>query len=207
MATASADPQRQGRKIAAVLEGARTIFLRDGYAGASVDEIAREAGVSKATLYSYFPDKRHLFIEVARSEFARHASEGMAGLDLNAPVRDVLTVLGRTILKVVSSDFGIALFRVSVAEAERFPEIGREFYASSNTVAEAKLVRYFDHAISRGDLVIEDRVLAAHQFLELCKAWIVPRRLMGVLPAMTEADANRVIGSAVETFLARYGAR
>jgi len=131
----------------------------------------------------------------------------MAGLDLDAPVRDVLTALGRTILRVVSSDFGIALFRISVAEAERFPEIGHEFYASSNAVAEAKLVRYFDHAVARGDLVIEDRVMAAHQFKELCKAWVVPRRLMGVIPAVTEADANRVVSSAVETFLARYGAR
>ena len=53
---------KRGRKFDQVLEGARTVFLRDGYSGASVDDIATEAGVSKATLYSYFPDKQILFI-------------------------------------------------------------------------------------------------------------------------------------------------
>ena len=56
---------KQGRKWAEVLDGARTVFLRDGFEGASVDDIVREAGVSKATLYSYFPDKRLLFLELS----------------------------------------------------------------------------------------------------------------------------------------------
>lgn len=65
-------PVTRGRKFLQVL-GARTIFLRDGFEGAAVDDIAREAGVSKATLYSYFPDKRVMFMEVFRSELARGA--------------------------------------------------------------------------------------------------------------------------------------
>ena len=52
---------RKGRKFDQVLEGARSVFLADGFEGASVDQIAKVAGVSKATLYSYFPDKRLLF--------------------------------------------------------------------------------------------------------------------------------------------------
>ncbi|MEZ5686188.1 MAG: helix-turn-helix domain-containing protein, partial [Paracoccaceae bacterium] len=69
---------RKGRKFDQVLEGARAVFLRDGFEGASVDDIAREAGVSKATLYSYFPDKRLLFMEVAKCECARQADEAAA---------------------------------------------------------------------------------------------------------------------------------
>ena len=67
-------PVTRGRKFLQVLEGARTIFLRDGFEGASVDDIAREAAVSKATLYSYFPDKRVMFMEVFRNELAREAA-------------------------------------------------------------------------------------------------------------------------------------
>ena len=66
--TAAATPLRRGRKFDQVLAGAREVFLRDGFEGAVVDEIARQAGVSKATLYSYFPDKRLLFVEVAKQE-------------------------------------------------------------------------------------------------------------------------------------------
>ena len=59
---------RKGRKFDQVLEGARSVFMADGFEGASVDDIARAAGVSKAPLYSYFPDKRLLCVEVATQE-------------------------------------------------------------------------------------------------------------------------------------------
>ena len=66
---------RKGRKFDQVLDGARQVFLTDGFEGASVDEIARAANVSKATLYSYFPDKRLLFMEVATTECQRQARD------------------------------------------------------------------------------------------------------------------------------------
>ena len=64
----SAEIQRSGRKFDQVLAGAREVFLANGFEGASMDDIARVAGVSKATLYSYFPDKRILFTEVVTTE-------------------------------------------------------------------------------------------------------------------------------------------
>ena len=72
-----ADQINRGRKFDQVLEGARTIFLRDGFDGASVDDIAKEAGVSKATLYSYFPDKRLMFVEVVVSDRTINAISDM----------------------------------------------------------------------------------------------------------------------------------
>lgn len=66
---------RKGRKYDQVLQGARDVFMAHGFEGASVDDIARKAGVSKATLYSYFPDKRLLFMEVARHGCARQAED------------------------------------------------------------------------------------------------------------------------------------
>ena len=70
---------RTGRKFDQVIAGARAVFLADGFEGASVDDIAKAAGVSKATLYSYFPDKRLLFLEVARTECSERATNGQAG--------------------------------------------------------------------------------------------------------------------------------
>ncbi len=59
---------RRGHNFAQVVAGARQVFLEHGFVGASVDEIARVTDVFKATLYSYFPDKRMLFVEFVRSE-------------------------------------------------------------------------------------------------------------------------------------------
>ena len=77
---------KQGRKWDQVLDGARTVFMRDGFEGASVDDIVREAGVSKATLYSYFPDKRLLFIEVAKIECLAQSDAAIAQVEASAVV-------------------------------------------------------------------------------------------------------------------------
>ena len=75
----------RGRKYDQVLEGARQVFMADGFEGASVDEIARVAEVSKATLYKYFADKRMLFMEVANNECQRQAGAALDNIVLAAP--------------------------------------------------------------------------------------------------------------------------
>ena len=206
MATAHAEPTRQGRKIASVLDGAREIFLRDGFAGASVDDIARAAGVSKATLYSYFPDKKQLFSEVARHECQRQACEAELTADMGAPPEQVLAHVGAHMLRFFLSDFGLAMYRMAVAESERFPDLGRKFYDSGPALGHRALAAYFAQAHARGELAaMDDPELAANQFIELCKAWLMPRVLMGVHGRVTEAEIARVVTGAVETFLARYG--
>ena len=90
---------RRSPKCAQVLEGARKVFMEHGYEGASVDEIARAAGTSKATLYSYFPDKRQLFAAVMQSQCSRQGEvmggeeAGRAGRGGAAPDGDQLRQL------------------------------------------------------------------------------------------------------------------
>lgn len=197
---------KKGRKFDQVLEGARQVFLADGYEGASVDMIARVAGVSKATLYSYFPDKKRLFSEVARAECRRQAERAVAEIDMNRPPDAVLRQAGRHMLSFILSDFGQRVFRISVAESDRFPEIGRQFYESGPALIEQAMLPYFDLAIARGELRIEDQALAAHQFAELCKAMLFPRMIFGVQTKFSAEEIDRVVGGAVETWMARYGA-
>lgn len=205
--TASAVAIRKGRKFDQVLDGARTIFLRDGFEGASVDDIAAEAGVSKATLYSYFPDKRVLFVEVARAECRRQADEAEILVTLTAAPDCVLPVAARRIIDFMLSDFGRAVFRICVAESERFPELGRAFYASGPALVREKLANYLNGAVARGELAIDDIHLAADQFAELCKADIFPLVAFGVKTAFTPAERDRVARGAVAMFLARYAAK
>ncbi|MDD8023190.1 MAG: TetR/AcrR family transcriptional regulator [Paracoccaceae bacterium] len=208
MAQATDTPQiRKGRKYDQVLDGARTIFLRDGFEGASVDDIAREAGVSKATLYSYFPDKRLLFMEVAKSECARQADEAVELIHRPAPPEQVLRFAAERIVAFMASDFGQGIFRICVAEADRFPQLGHEFYHSGPLLVRTRLVEYLREATARGDFVIEDFDLAADQFAELCKADIHARLIFGVDACCAPRDVKRTIDGAVEMFMARYGAK
>lgn len=200
------DAPRQGRKVEQVLQGARAVFMRDGFEGASVDAIAKEAGVSKATLYSYFADKRVLFMEVGRLECARQAGMGFDGIDVEAPVGEVLAEMGRRILDFMTSDMGQRIFRICVAESERFPELGRRFWDSGPMVMRAHMIAFLQGAIERGELrPIEDCGFAADQFVELCKVDAFPRMVFGTGGPPTPEERARVIAGAVEMFLARYG--
>ncbi len=196
---------RKGRKFDQVIEGATGVFMTDGFERASVDEIARRAGVSKATLYSYFPDKRLLFVEVMKRECQRQADEAKQLIDKSNPPTKVLPMAGRIMLEIFLSDFGLQTFRMSVSESQHFEGLGVHFYECGPQLVETELVEYFKVAEARGELLIEDKKLAAHQFVDLCRSWLVPRRLMQVQVQTTDTEKARVIDGAVEMFLARYG--
>lgn len=202
-----ATPIKKGRKYDQVLEGAREVFTADGYEGASVDAIARAAGVSKATLYSYFADKSLLFLEVAKTECLTQIAEAACILDAYDKPRAVLADAGRRMMTLVLSPFGQAIFRMCVAERDRFPELGREFYRTGPEVFHGTMCAYFEQAVAAGDLVIDDLQLATDQFIELCHAQLFTQMIFGIRESATDDEVARIVDGAVETFMARYGAR
>lgn len=197
---------KRGRKFDQVLQGARKVFLADGFEGASVDLIAKEAGVSKATLYSYFPDKGLLFMEVATCECQRQAEVAVSQVDPSRPVAEVLRQIGERMQSFMLSELGRGMFRICVAESGRFPELGQEFYKYGPRFVRDSIVPFLKGATSRGELEeIEDYELAAYQFMELCKAELWVKCLMGLEAEFTAERREKVIESAIEMFLARYG--
>ena len=194
----------RGRKYDQVLDGARTVFLMAGFEGASVDDIARAAGVSKATLYSYFPDKRLMFMEMAERECSRQAAAALQVIDMSAPPAQVLRLAAQRLMQILLSDFSQRIFRVCVAEADRFPELGRAFYESGPALGRARIMDYLRQSHARGEVEISDFELAADQFAELCKADLWTRAVFGIQSRFTDAEIDRVVDGAVSTFMARY---
>ena len=195
---------RRGRKFDQVLEGARKIFMRDGFERASVDDIAREAGVSKATIYAYFPDKQLLFLEIARQECHRQTEAAAAMIDAAMPVRQALTIAAERIVAFQLSDFGQRMFRIVVGEGERFPGLGRQFYDFGPGLICDRLVHHLGCFVENGKLVISDLDLAADQFAQLCKANVHPRQVFGAGGATARAQ-KRTLDGAVAMFMACYG--
>lgn len=198
---------RKGRKYDDVLSGAREVFLTQGFEGASVDDIARAAGVSKATLYSYFADKRLLFLEVAKAECCRQVGEAEGKIGPNVKLPEALKIAAGTLVEFFTSEFYLRMFRVAVAEAERFPELGRQFYETGPLLGRARMVGYLTQAEARGEVTIEDKNLASDMFCEMCRADVFMRKLFGIAQKVTQAEKDRVINGAVEMFLARYAPR
>ena len=206
---ASVGKIRKGRKYDQVVDGARDVFLRDGFDGASVDDIARAAGVSKATLYSYFPDKQLLFMEVARLQCREQADEAITHLDRTLDTETLFRNAGLAFLDIVFSPMAIENFRMCLAEAERFPALAEEFWRCGPLRFLEGMDMLFDVAIARGDLDIPEdhREIAAYQFGEMCKAGLHLPRLFNIRRDVTDAEKRRNVDEAVLTFMARYGTR
>jgi AcrR family transcriptional regulator len=183
---------RKGRKFDQVIEGA------------SVDEIARDAGVSKATLYSYFPDKQHLFLAVIETECAHQSEVEILLHSADQNVEETLRIICKTLITFFLSRFGQDMFRVCVAEAQRFPELGRTFYDSGPRKWGRKIAQYLDSPGARAVLEIEDSLLAADQLAQLCRADLMLKVLFGIEKDPPEAEIDRIAAEAVKTFLARY---
>ncbi len=195
---------KKGRKYDQVIGGARDVFMREGYEGASVDEIARDAGVSKATLYSYFPDKQHLFLAVLQEECQEQSEIEllMEGGDMS--VRDTLCFICSTLITFVTSPFGQDMFRVCVAEAKRFPELGQAFYESGPKRWNRKIGQFLSSPRAREELEVEDPMLAADQLAQLCRTDLMIRVLFGIGEGPNDDDIARIADEAVEMFWARY---
>ncbi|MDR7123239.1 AcrR family transcriptional regulator [Pseudorhodobacter sp. 4114] len=206
MAEVTEQGVRRGRKFDQVLEGARTIFLRDGFDGASVDDIAREAGVSKATLYAYFPDKQLLFREICAKECLRQTQEAEAEIDPSMTAEAMLTLAGERIAGFIMSDFGQNACRLIIGEGARFPELARDFYRNGPGLVHDRLVHHLHLLVQAGALQIDDLDLAAEQFIQLCKASLLEKLMFRMDHQVNDDRVRRSVHGAVEMFMARYRA-
>ena len=200
-------PLKKGRKYDQVLAGAREVFLREGFEGASVDQIARDAGVSKATLYSYFPDKQALFMAVLTSQCQMQSEQAMGIEILQRPVPEALFSIAQSFLNFLMSEFSVQVFRVCVAESTRFPELGRAFYESGPKQVLDEIAAYLSSPRVQQELEIHDPYMAADQFLQLCRADMLLRKIFNVDHDASPEHIDRVARETVDTFLARYGRR
>jgi TetR/AcrR family transcriptional regulator of autoinduction and epiphytic fitness len=190
-----------------ILDGAGRVFSTLGFDAASMSDVAREAEVSKATLYVYFENKEQLFTRICAERRDRNIAELMALLDTSRPLETVLIEFGSEAMRRLSQPFVIAAHRIVIGVAERMPEIGREFYEAGPIRMGEAMAAFLDHHVAAGRLRIEDTHLAAAQLFELVQATIFRPRLYGVVqePASNE-EISAVVQSAVAMFMARYGA-
>lgn len=188
-----------------IKEGARRVFLDDGFDGASIGDIVRAAGVSKGTLYAYFPSKEKLF-EALVIEDRRKQAEVLFILDENDhDVARVLRRLGVFFLDMLTEPESLAFLRIVVGASAKFPEIGKTFFTAGPCYGTSRLGAYFERLTSQGILSVADPQHAARQFLDLCKSGIHLRMMLGDTQKPSREEMDRNIDSAIEVFLAAYG--
>ena len=189
-----------------IIEGARAMFLAQGFDAASMNDIARAAGVSKGTLYVYFRHKEQLFEAIVEQECEGQA-EGIFELDPDDhDVEAVLKRLGVAYVKFLCRPEKASAIRTVIAIADRMPELGRKFYESGPARGIAKLAAYIAAQVEAGVLVVEDCEIAAAQLMEACHAMLFKSMVFNFASAPSPEQIERVVRIAVATFLAAYRA-
>ena len=202
--TPTGGPRNEGAKRAQILVGASRVFLRQGFDAASMDEIAREAGVSKGTLYVYFKSKEELFETIVEDQCSDQA-EAIFSFDHEATLEQELGRLGTSFVHFLCQPGAVPSIRTIVAIADRMPEIGARFYASGPARGITALKGYLGRKMDEGVLAPHDTELAAAQFIELCLATTYKPMLFNAAGPPSDGRISYVVGRAVKVFIAAYG--
>lgn len=195
----------RNRKAAQILDAARAVFLEQGFGAASMEAIARTAGVSKATLYSHFDGKEALFARIVAGEWASHWSDRPEPQLRDGDLSTALAAFGHGFMELLLHPVALAIYRITMGEARRFPELGRLFFESGPATVRERLTVFLAEREAAGELSLPDRRLAAEQFLGLMQTPLYLRSLLDIRDGIGPADVDRIVASAVEVFVRAYG--
>ncbi|MGW7241211.1 TetR/AcrR family transcriptional regulator [Streptomyces sp. NPDC054804] len=204
---AASEEGRSARKHTAIMEAATSVFMAKGYAGTSMDDIAKLAAVSKQTVYKHFTDKEKLFTEIVLATTDR--VEAMVDLVADIPadaqaLEDNLTHLARQFLTALTQPEVLQLRRLIIANADTFPQLGAAWYQQGFERVLATLATTFQRLDDHGLLRIADPHLAANHFSGLV-LWIpVNKAMFHGSPQHTQDELDHYATAGARVFLAAY---
>ncbi|HEV2362869.1 MAG TPA: TetR/AcrR family transcriptional regulator [Caulobacteraceae bacterium] len=192
----------------AILEVAREAFLSQGYAGASMSEIAQRLGGSKGTLYNYFRSKEDLFVAFMNDVCQGPMNAILADLaEGGGALRGRLIEAGERLLGFLAQEKVQAIHRLVVAEIGRFPEVGRLFYENGPMRGDLRLADYFAREIAAGTLRGADPMTMARRFKMFVLGDVYQRRMWGVIAEPSAAQVRAQANEGVDLFLAIHAGK
>ncbi len=189
----------------AILEIARDAFMREGYAAVSMSAISAKLGGSKGTLYNYFASKEELFAAVV-SDNCEAEFLDMISFQPDEPLEESLSRFGLRFMRFALSDVALGFHRLISAEAVRFPELGRLFYAAGPERTLERVAGFLGERMEAGVLRPADPRRAASFLLGLLKSNVHHKRVWNVLEPLSEGELEAHVDEAVWVFLHGYAA-
>jgi TetR/AcrR family transcriptional repressor of mexJK operon len=199
---------RTERKRRAILQAAENLFLERGFDGASLDEVAARAEVSKQTIYKQFESKAALFVAVVQvmtGQAADRVEAKMPDPETNAGVVDALMGHGERLLAIALAPKLLRLRRLVISETDRFPELGGALYEGGPGRAIAGLAAALQRWADRELLVLDDPMVGATQFNWLVMGDPVNRAMFFGAVHLSATEQQRHLMQSVRVFLAAYG--
>jgi len=191
-------------KRQAILDAAKAMFTRHGFAGVSMDQIAAEAGVSKLTVYSHFGDKEALFAAAVRAKCEEQLPDLFAA-PRRGSLRTQLLAIARGFFGLVMSEEAIAMHRMMLG-SESDDKLRELFWQAGPQRVQDSFAEFLRARVAAGDLLVPDVSRAASQFFCLLKGEPHARLMCGLSTGPTAAEAQAHIAATVDLFLRAHAA-
>ena len=188
-----------------ILAAAGQLFLSEGYGSVSMEQIAKAAGVSKQTVYSHYGNKEALF-SAAVAQKCEDYDIGHAADDDDRPVREYLREFIQHFSDLVTSDAGIAINRVCIAEADKRSTLSELFWKAGPLPIMQSLSSYLESQVKKGRLRIDNIHFAADQLLFMVKSDVHMRGVFGLPTDEALKELPAYLDSCLDVFMKAYGA-
>jgi AcrR family transcriptional regulator len=203
------DPeQRANRRRRQIRQAAVGEFLRKGYAGTSMDDVAAAARVSKQTVYKQFGSKEELFVAIIEATVGEVMDEvferARPSLDRHGELAQELLTMGRRLIVLIMQPELLALRRLVTGEASRFPQLGQAWWRGGPARLIAELAGLLGQAGKDGELAIDDPELAAQQLQWLILSIPINKAMLCPDQAYTNEELYLYSDAGVRTFLAAH---
>jgi TetR/AcrR family transcriptional repressor of mexJK operon len=192
-------------KRAAILDAAKRLFVAQGFAGVSMDQIAADAGVSKLTVYSHFGDKEALFAAAVQAHFEQQLPESLFAAADAAPLHDGLMQIARAFFAMIMDPDALAGHRIMCTPQVVESGMPQQAWEVGPQRAIDMVADVLRHHLERGELEIDDVPRAASQFLCLVKGDLHQKVVFGCAPLPAAHEAEAQLEGAVDMFLRAYG--
>ena len=190
-----------------ILDGAKRVFTAQGYDGASMNDITKAAGVSKGTIYVYFNSKEDLFAGLVQREREHIFNTVQSILDDSKPLEDVLYNFGMIFARHMTAPNTIRGMRMVLGVLDQMPDVANGFLTCGPAKGATLLKDYLARRVDAGELKIDDTLLAARQFADLCIAGLFRPAMFGEFTGTpSEDDLDRTIRSGMRMFMKAYKA-
>ena len=191
-------------KREAILDAAKLLFAKDGLDGTSMDAVAREAGVSKLTVYSHFADKDALFKAAVQSKCEEQMPDALFHVDPKAPIAKQLLGIAHGFYELVFSAESLSLHRMMIANANHSPHLAALFFEAGPPRVLTAFEQFLREAVRAGSLQVRDTRQAAGHFFVLIKGMEHMRHLVGGSCHNDQFDRDKHLKSVVDLFLRAF---
>ena len=194
---------KSNEKDQKILDAATKFFLIHGFSGTTTDMIQKEAGVSKATMYACYKNKEIMFAAVIEQQCS-NIQDKIISIETKASnLRLALTEIGKVYLGYLLSPRGLAVFRVCIAEAVRFPKLSEKFFQVGPQRMANIIAGYLDKAIQKGEITLtpDKSEIMANIFLGLLRSEAHLKCLTHPNYTISEAEIAVWVDYVIELFL------